>query len=386
MDSRPVFTVSQFIELVNQTFSASLPSVFVEGEVASYKVNQGKWVFFDLKDQSSTVPCFLPLFKLRAPLVDGMKVRLRATPKLTNWGKFSLVVEQIIPVGEGSIKKSFELLKAKLQKEGLFSPAKKRPLPDPLSRIGIISSTQAAGYADFIKIINQRWGGLEIKVAHTGVQGLSAADQIIRALNFFNQQREVELIAILRGGGSADDLAVFNDELLVRAIASSRIPVITGIGHEIDESLSDLAADIRAATPSNLAEITTKDRRAEQAKLNQEISRLKIFFLQKIQAVSPDQSHQLIRTKIITEVNQKLEQLNRQLLLQLKTQLLSKVDQKLELIMQDLKLLESLNPNQVLARGYAILSGKISPGSLIEVTTATNKIKAEVKHVKPYQN
>ena len=257
-----VLSVSDAIALINQTFDYAYPTIVVEGEVASYKVNQGKFVFFDIKDQDGTLGCFMMLFSLRVPLEDGMRVRVVASPKLTQWGKFSLTVRSVQPVGEGALKRSFELLKSKLEQDGLFAPERKRRLPELPSRVAVISSTQAAGYADFIKIINDRWGGLEIEVAHTVVQGTEAPMQIVRAIEYFNQREELpDVIVIIRGGGSVDDLSCFNDEPLVRAIASSRVPVLTGIGHEVDVSLSDMAADVRAATPSNAAQLLVPDRR-----------------------------------------------------------------------------------------------------------------------------
>lgn len=337
MTETPKFSVSEFLEVVNQTLEYSYSSILVEGEVSSFKVSQGKWVFFDLKDENSSINCFLPLFQLRAPLEDGMKVVVRGFPKVTPWGKFSFTVRQIMPVGEGSIKKSFELLKKKLEKEGLFDRAKKRSLPEDLTKIGVISSTDAAGYADFCKIINARWGGLDIQVCHTQVQGLNAPDQIIRALKYLNERQEVQVVAIIRGGGSADDLACFNDEELVRAIAASKIPVITGIGHEVDESLSDLAADIQASTPSNCAELLSKDRKFEQI----------------------EDQIRAIRTKIDSE--------------------LKSAKAKIESI---LKILESFNPDLILSRGYAILSGKLELGNVVKITTLNQELSAEIKQIK----
>ena len=144
-----VYSVSDFQAVCNQIMETAFSGVIVEGEVASFKVNQGKFVFFDLKDDQSSVGCFMMKFALRFPLEDGMKVRVRAIPKLTNWGRFSLTVQAIMPVGEGSLKKSFELLKKKLTEEGLFAVEKKRPLHAKVTKIGVISSTQAAGYAEF---------------------------------------------------------------------------------------------------------------------------------------------------------------------------------------------------------------------------------------------
>ena len=354
-------TPTEFISVVNQTLEYAYSSVMITGEVASFKVNQGKWVFFDLKDEESSVSCFMTLWSLRQPLEDGMKVVVRAVPKLTKWGKFSLTVSAVQPVGEGSLKKAYELLKKKLTAEGLFDPAKKRALPEDLSKIGVISSTQAAGYADFIKIINARWGGMKVQVAHTQVQGLDAPDQIIRALEYFNERAEVEVIAIVRGGGSADDLSCFNDEKLVRAIAASRIPVITGIGHEVDESLADLASDVRASTPSNAAELLTRDRTEERNKLHRIIDQIKQVLLQEISRVIASNDEKM--TQVFSKTKLECERFS-------------------DLLKQKMKLIEVLNPEKVLSQGYAILSGKISPGGVVKITTFKKEIEAEVKKVK----
>ena len=166
-------------------------------------------MFFDLKDEESSVSCFMPVWNLRTPIEDGMKIVARGFPKVTGKGKFSFTVNAVKPVGEGSLKKAYEILKKKLTDEGLFDPAKKRPLPEVITKIGVISSTQAAGYADFIKIINARWGGMKVQVAHTLVQGMDAPDQIVKALKHFNERGEMDVIVIIRGGGSADDCLPF---------------------------------------------------------------------------------------------------------------------------------------------------------------------------------
>lgn len=355
-----VFTPTGFVSVVNQTLDYAYPSVLVAGEVASFKVNQGKWVFFDIKDEETSVPCFMSVYQLRVPLEDGMKVVVRGTPKLTKWGKFSFTVNAVKPMGEGSLKKAFELLKKKLGDEGLFDPAKKRPLPKDITKLGVISSTQAAGYADFIKILNARWGGIKVQVAHTQVQGMDAPDQIIRALNYFNEHGDVQVIAILRGGGSADDLSCFNDEALTRAIAASKIPVITGIGHEVDESLADLAADVRASTPSNAAEMLTPDREAIKENINNTVIRIKNLVISKIDARVRDDAEKLktIHDFILTKLGQLESQLT-----------------------QKMKVLEAMNPEKVLRQGYAILSGKVSPGSVVKITTYDKEINAEIKDV-----
>ena len=358
------YTVSELIDHCNFALDRELGNVLVEGEVASFKINQGKWVFFDLKDADgvSTISCFLPLSSLGVALSDGLKVRLRARPSLTKKGRFSLTVRSILPVGEGSIKKTFELLKRKLTAEGLFDPARKRPLPTPLSRLGVISSTAAAGYRDFLKILDNRWGGLQLFTVNTQVQGLSAADQIIAALNLLNQRSDLDAIVIIRGGGSADDLAVFNDERLVRAIAASRLPVVTGIGHEVDETLADLAADLRASTPSNAAERLTSDRQAVRQQLTRTLAYLPERILTAI-----DQAHRTTDQSLLSAQ-------------QAITSQLALLSQRLA----DLRrLLASLNPEQVLRQGYAILSGKLSPGTELTITTYQKILTAEITNVKP---
>ena len=354
------FTVSEFIEQCNCSLTTDYENILIEGEVASFKVNQGKWVFFDLKEDDTSLNCFLPLSQLTVGIKDGMKVQVQATPKLTNWGRFSLTVRKIMPKGEGSIKKSFELLKKKLAAEGLFDLARKRPLPASLQQIAVISSTGAAGYADFIKILNERWGGLKVYVAHTQVQGIGAPEQMIRALNYINQHLEVDVIALIRGGGSADDLAVYNDENLVRAIASSRTPTITGIGHEVDQSLADLAADLRASTPSNAAEYLTPDRQAEMIKLRNQLRSLRELTLREIANRRAQGRRQL------EEVKQKM---------------LSAVELSLNHLHQEQKMIAELNPGKVLERGYAMVRGEVKVGNELEIERIHDQIRVKVLKV-----
>ncbi len=359
--SSPKLSVSDFIALTNQTLEYAYPMIEVEGEVSGFKVNQGKFVFFDIKDAGASVGCFMMLFSLRVPIEDGMKVIVTATPKLTPWGKFSLTVKAIRPSGEGSLKKSFEILKAKLDAEGLFAPERKRSLPSIPLHIAVISSTQAAGYADFIKIINDRWGGVTIDVAHVQVQGEAAPDQIIRALKYFNsRERLPEIIVIIRGGGSADDLSAFNDELLVREIAASRIPTVVGVGHETDESLADMVADVRAATPSNAAQIIVPDR--------QEVIR---SVRTKVHTLLPRME------RIVTQQRQETA-----LLLERAVGMIdSRVQQHIDDLVYTKRILAELDPHRVLERGYALLRGKVAVGSAIEIETKQTIISAEVKNV-----
>ena len=365
MTEQVVYSVQDFQAVCNQIMETAFSGVIVEGEVASFKENQGKFIFFDLKEDDASIGCFMMKFALRFPLSDGMKVRVRAVPKLTKWGKFSLTVQAVVPVGEGNLKKSFELLKKKLSEEGLFALEKKRPIPENLIKIGVISSTQAAGYADFCKILNERWGGLEVSVAHTQVQGMVAADQIIKALKYFNERGEVQMIAIIRGGGSADDLAVFNDEALVRAVAASKIPVITGIGHEIDTSLCDLAADVVASTPSNVAQMLTRDKRELIRGMRAEVMRVQKLFNSKVEEVL---------------------RLNREQILEAKNRIVVKITTKMTEVQGISRRLAEMNPEKVLRRGYAILAGKVVEGCVVKITTEKQLIEAKVERVKERKN
>jgi exodeoxyribonuclease VII large subunit len=361
LQQNPVFSVSDFIAVLNQTLEYAYPTVEIEGEVSSYKVNQSKFVFFDIKDATGSLNCFMTVWQVRTPIEDGMKVIVSAIPKVTQYGKFSLTVKSIRPSGVGAIKKSFEILKKKLDSEGLFSDDRKRQLPRLPNNIALISSTQAAGYADFIKIINDRWGGLKIEVAHVQVQGKDSPNQIIRALKYFNQQESLaDVVVIIRGGGSAEDLAGFNDELLVREIAASRIPVLVGVGHETDESLSDLVADYSASTPSNAAQILVPDR-------NEIIRSVKYL----VQSIFPRLDNSI--AKKISEIqNNRLEMLEK----------IENSIEKFDIRIENLRnIVNQLNPNIILKRGYAIIRGFVEIGNIIEVETDKNIIKAEVRDV-----
>ena len=356
----PAFRPSELVAAINQTLEYSYSSVLLVGEVSSFKINQDKWVFFDLKDEETSVPCFMSKFQLRVPLEDGMKIVVRGVPKITKWGKFSFTVQTVQPIGEGSIKKAFEMLKRKLAEEGLFDESRKRPIPEDISRLGVISSTKAAGYADFIKILNARWGGINIKVAHTQVQGIDAPEQIIKAIKYFNEHTDVQTIVIVRGGGSADDLACFNDEGLVRAVAASKIPIVTGIGHEIDQSLTDMAADLQASTPSNAAELISKDKRDRKWGIESNVSSI-------ARTISNRADFELKR------VDEQFEHLTKFIK--------EKINFIYNTLLQRVKILEGLNPEKILENGYAILSGKISPGSVVEITTHDKIINAEIKEI-----
>lgn len=357
-----VFTPSLLVSTINQNFNYNYPLITISGEVANFKINQNKFVFFDIKDSNSTVNCFMMLFAIKMPIQDGMQIIAKVEPKITDWGKFSLTVKEIKPVGEGNIKKSLDIIKDKLAKEGIFDQSRKRIVPRNSNNIAVISSTEAAGYADFIKIINERWGGIKIRVAHTQVQGESASKQIIKAINYFNQVQDLpDLIAIIRGGGSANDLMAFNDELLARTIAGSRVPIITGIGHEIDCTLSDLAADFAGSTPSNVAQIISRDKQDEIIYLNNYINNFSKKIIQTL-----DEN----KIGIDLAINNTYKYIT------------NNIDNELYRLNNKIRLLDNLNPQKVLSQGYALLRGKVEINNFIEIETNSNIIKAEVIDVR----
>ncbi len=362
MENVPL-SVGDFVALINQTLEYAYPSVTLVGEVAEYRVSQGKWVSFKLKDDEAIVDCFLPLANLRMPLTNGMKIMVVANPRLNGkWGKFSLTVRAVKLMGEGTIKKGFELLKEKLEKEGLFAAERKRPLPRVPQHVGVVTSTESAAYADFCKIINERWGGLKVEVAHTQVQGEPAADQMIRAIRYFNSLEELpEVLIIIRGGGSAEDLMAFNDEPLARTIAESRIPTLVGVGHEVDHTLADMVADVRAATPTNAAEILVPDKN-------------EIIRSAKVKASSL--GNQVVRAidEYAARTREQLEAAFR------------RIEQRLDDTFERLGVLRvataQLNPDNVLKRGYALLRGEQKVGEKISIETYEKILTAEVQDVR----
>ena len=357
-------SVSDFVALVNQAFEYAMPGIVIVGEVSGYNVRQGKWVRFKLKDDTSAVDFFGSVYQIRQPLEDGMVVAVLGKPRLSDkWG-FSVSVQSVQPVGEGSIKRSFELLQKKLSAEGLFDESRKRPLPELPARIGLISSTQAAGYGDFLKILSSRWGGMHVDVANTLVQGVHAPGQISRAIEHFNQAGEPpDVIVIVRGGGDPDDLAAFNDELLVRAIAASRIPTLVGVGHEMDTTLADLVADARAATPTNAAQLLVPDRR-ELIERSWNIVRSILPSLQNGVDAQRREIAGVLETGDRT-ITERLRALREETIA---TQ----------------RLLMQYNPKTVLARGYALVRGEITEGATIQIERINDVIEAEVRNVKQH--
>lgn len=268
MSLAAIISVSDFVSLINHALR-TIPTdgVVIEGEVVDFKVAQGKWVTFDLKDEKADakIGCFMTTFQLAVPLASGMRVHVKGYPKVAEkWGKLSLNVQSVELVGEGAYAKAYAALKEKLRLEGLFDEARKRSIPRFPERIGLITSSEAAAYGDFMRILGNRFGGVTVLHAPVHVQGQFAVSEILAAFAQFNAMEEGErpdVLVLTRGGGAIEDLHAFNDEAVARAVFRSTIPVVVGVGHERDESLCDFVADVRASTPSNAAERVVPDRR-----------------------------------------------------------------------------------------------------------------------------
>ncbi|MBI2712563.1 MAG: exodeoxyribonuclease VII large subunit [Bdellovibrio sp.] len=253
------FTVSELTARIRGVLEPSFGLVWVQGEISNYKPASSGHVYFSLKDGGANISAAVFGWGARRrsfDLKDGLQVACRG--KITVYpprGSYQLVIDHIEPLGAGALQAAFERLKAQLSAEGLFDSQRKRPLPRFPKRIAVITSPTGAVIQDILNILKRRAPQIQVLVVPTLVQGEGAADQILQGLETVNRHSLAELIVVARGGGSMEDLWSFNHEALVRAIASSKIPVISAVGHEVDFTLSDFAADLRAPTPSAAAEI-----------------------------------------------------------------------------------------------------------------------------------
>lgn len=390
-------TVSQFVDSLNASFAEALfpYGVDVEGEVSQYKVSQGKWIWFDLKDETGLVSCFATAWQLRQPLEDGMKVRVHGVPKIyAKNGRFSLTVDRVEMVGEGALRRAFELLKKKLEADGLFAPERKRPLPRFPERIGLIASTESAAYSDFLRILDDRWGGVRVSSAHVQVQGREAVRDIVGAFAYFNRHPELaDVLVLTRGGGSLEDLHAFNSEEVARAIFASKIPVVVGVGHERDESLADYVADVRASTPSNAAERLVPDRRDVTRELEASAQTMERALEREIASRAhrlSDLENQLqdhVRSAR-AEFDAVMSDFERCLL-----GFDARVQRMTAAVERDERLLKSFDPQSVLRRGYAIVrdpdgrvlrdAASVDRGTAVAVQLSKGTIEAEVTAVMP---
>ncbi len=392
--SAQVISVGEYLELVNQTLKY-IPSATlqVEGEVSDYRVAQGKWVSFDLKDETTeaVLKCFMTTWQLKTPLEDGMRVQVKGYPKVyERFGTFKMNVQEVELVGEGALRRAYEILKKKLETEGLFEISRKRPLTRFPERIGLITSRDAAAYGDFIRILNNRWGGVHLLFAHVHVQGKEAVGEIVEAFSFFNklsQEERPDVLVLTRGGGGLEDLHAFNDEEVARAIYASVIPVVCAVGHERDESLADFVADVRAATPSNAAERVVPSRQDVLYEIESLTRHMESRLSDAIQDFSYviERATQLIGF-ILEQQKQHLARATEGVVLTTQ-QWLTRLDAKREAAQ---RLLRQVDPKRVLARGYSLVfsdgmvvkeAEQLEVGGEITVQFATSLAEARVLRI-----
>lgn len=258
-----VLTVSTLTRQIRSTFEKNFPPLWVEGEISNLRCPSSGHRYFTLKDQSSQIRAVLfrsQVERLKFALQDGLEVFVFGRLSVYEpRGDYQLLLEAIEPKGIGALQLAFVQLKAKLEAEGFFEPSGKKVLPLYPQRIGLVTSPSGAAIHDLLTIIHRRWPLAQILIAPVSVQGDEAAGQIAKAIGTLNQIGESDVLIVGRGGGSLEDLWAFNEEIVVRAIASSRIPVVSAVGHESDVTLADLAADYRAPTPSAAAELVVPD-------------------------------------------------------------------------------------------------------------------------------
>jgi exodeoxyribonuclease VII large subunit len=270
---RKVWSVAELTARISSVLSGQFSNIWVEGEVSNFHPAASGHLYFTLKDAKAAVKCVCfrsQAMRLKFRPEDGLKLIVRGSISVYEpRGEYQIYVEHIEPAGLGALQLAFEQLKKRLEAEGLFDEARKKPLPLLPRRIGVVTSPTGAAVRDIVRILRRRFPNLHLIVYPVRVQGDGAAEEIVAALNYFSRKQMVDVILLGRGGGSIEDLWAFNEEIVARAIAACTIPVVTGVGHETDFTIADFVADVRASTPSAAAEIVVKSREEFQRHLKE---------------------------------------------------------------------------------------------------------------------
>lgn len=262
---RRTFTVSELTARIRDLLGKNFTDIFVEGEISNCREAQSGHVYCTLKDERAQIRCVWfkqQRLRVRFHPEDGLKVTVRGSLSVYEQrGEYQIYVETMEPLGLGALQLAFDQLKRRLESEGLFDAKRKKALPLLPRCIGLITSPKGAAVRDVVRILRRRFHNVRVTLYPVRVQGDEAAREIVKALKFFNQQNFADVLILARGGGSLEDLWSFNEEIVARAIFDSRIPIITGVGHETDFTIADFVADVRASTPSAAAEIVVQTRR-----------------------------------------------------------------------------------------------------------------------------
>jgi exodeoxyribonuclease VII large subunit len=417
--TRQVLSVSDLTSQIRRLLEQRVGAVWVGGEVSNLRAQSSGHIYFTLKDAGAQLSCVCfrdAARESRALLADGQQVILQGDVTVYEVrGQYQLVVRQIELRGVGALQIAFEKLKLKLAAEGLFAPERKRPLPKYSQRIGLVTSPTGAAIRDVLHVVQRRNPGLEIILAPCRVQGQGAAEEIAEAVKLLNEFGNLDLILITRGGGSLEDLWAFNEEIVARAIFESEIPIVSAVGHEIDFTIADFVADVRAATPSAAAEIITERvfasrqlvesltqrmmRMHPRRRLNEHLQRL-----DDLQNGLQRQTKQGVNERLVNWKNlaSRLKQVSPKFFLKQRRELLKATQKRLrELARVQFKncknsfaateaRLRLLGPEQVLARGYSITmdaasgkvlrdADKIQAGQKLKTRLKAGEILSEVK-------
>ena len=398
---QPIYEVSQINEYIKLRFDddAFLNNLFLRGEISNYKCYPSGHHYFSLKDAGGSIRCVMfrgSAFSLRFRPENGMKViaqgRISVFPRD---GAYQFYVNQMTVDGVGDLHVAFEQLKAKLLAEGLFDPSRKRPLPRYPHTIAIITSSAGAALRDMLRILRKRYPLCEVKLLPVRVQGEEAPGEIAAALAYANRYRVADLIITGRGGGSIEDLWAFNDERVARAIAASQIPVISAVGHEPDVTISDFVADLRAATPSNAAELAVPD----QMELRQALAARQALLLTQMQKRLKQERGTLERLASSRVLKSPINYINDRRLQvdyvqhRLTAAFSETVQRKHRRFASLTAKLDAMSPLKVLARGYSMASDgqgtllrsvkQIKPGDRLTVRFADGSAAAVVEEVNP---
>jgi len=306
---RYILTVSELTQEIKDILELKFPDIWVEGEISNLRIPTSGHIYFTLKDDFSQIRAVL--FKMQARtlrfvLQDGLHVVCRGRVSVyERRGEYQLILEEVEPKGIGALQLAFLQLKDRLEKEGLFDPAHKKPIPMVPQTIGIVTSPTGAVIRDMLHIIHRRFENVHILLHPVRVQGEGASLEIAKAIEDFNKRMNVDVIIVGRGGGSLEDLWSFNEEIVVRAIYHSKIPTVSAVGHETDYTISDFVADLRAPTPSAAAELVVRDKREIKNTLHYLEERLENQILQTLQENRTDLLH---LKKMLTDPRKKIEE------------------------------------------------------------------------------
>jgi len=391
------FTVTEVLRDAKANLETLYPDVWVEGEISNLNAHSSGHCYFSLKDaggQLSAVMFRDDFGRVRFRAENGLQILARG--RLTLYppqGRFQMVLSEMEPKGKGGLQLAFEQLKAKLAKEGLFEDARKKPIPEHPQWVGVVTSADGAALHDILTVLRRRTAGLRILIAPARVQGMGAAQEIARAIAQLNDEYpELDVLVIGRGGGSLEDLWAFNEEPVARAIAASRIPVISAVGHETDFTIADFVADLRAATPSAAAEMLSRGRKEITQTLTHALTRLHAqmrYSLQEWDArLQQASSNRMLQrpTALIEEFSQDVDRFLDRLRLTAQTRA-DRWQSGFDLLVQKLHL---LSPLATLSRGYAIAwklperhllksARKIQSTDRVEVQLSEGRFYAQVE-------